>query len=102
MRQTSLEAFWSLTKPKISERQQQVLEALEEIFPACNRQLSVHSGIPINVVTPRMGELVKKGLVEQAYIDVDITGKRVIFWQPKPEIINRQMYRKREVVYEHD
>lgn len=81
--QTSLEAYWSLPKVKINERQQQVLEALSAIYPACNRQVSEHSKIPINVVTPRMGELVKKGLVEEAYKHFDITGKRVMFWQPK-------------------
>lgn len=83
MQQTSLEAFWSLTKPQIRGRQKQVLEALEEIAPACNRQVSEHSRIPINVVTPRMNELVKKGAVEASHIAIDVTGKRVLFWKLK-------------------
>ena len=100
MQQTSLQAYWSLTNEKISERQKQVLEALEEIQPACNRQVSVHSQIPINVVTPRMNEMVKKGWVERAYIDVDVTGKRVIFWQPKQQLPRRKSFlnRLREAV----
>lgn len=83
MQQTSLEAYWSLPKIKISERQQQVLEALSEIQPANNRMISLQSRLPINVVTPRVGELRKKGLVEQESILRDITGKRTIFWKVK-------------------
>jgi hypothetical protein len=83
MRQTSLQAYWSLEQEKINERQRQVLEALEEIAPANNRQVAFHSGIPINVVTPRMGELLKKHRIEQAYIGHDsATGRRAIFWRP--------------------
>lgn len=82
MQQTSLQAYWSLSKPDINKRQQQVLEALEEIAPANNRQVSEHSRIPINVTTPRMGELVKKKLVEIAYIGKDISGRQTIYWKP--------------------
>jgi predicted transcriptional regulator len=84
MRQTSLLAFRTLDKSKISERQKQVMYALEEIAPANNRQISAQSNLPINVVTPRMNELVQKGLVVEAYRDVDtITGRKSIFWKPK-------------------
>lgn len=83
MRQTSLLAFRSLDKSKINARQRQVYNTLEEIFPACNRMVSAHSHLPINVVTPRMGELVVKGFVEEAYRDMDsVTGRRAIFWRP--------------------
>ena len=83
MRQTSLDAYWSLPKAKINERQKQVLETLSEIQPANNRMVSEHSRLPINVVTPRMGELRKKGLVEEGEIRVDVTGRKAIFWQVK-------------------
>lgn len=81
MRQTSLQAYWSLTNLQISKRQREVLHALNAIAPACNRQVSEYSGIPINVVTPRMNELVKKKIVVEAYQGFDITGKRVMFWE---------------------
>ncbi len=82
-RQTSLSAYRSLDKSKINQRQRQVLNALEEIQPANNRQVSEHSHIPINVTTPRMGELVASGKVEEAYRDRDDkTGRRTIFWRP--------------------
>jgi DNA-binding Lrp family transcriptional regulator len=83
MRQTSIEAYFSLDKPKINQRQKQVLEALEEIAPANDRQISEHSHLPINVVTPRRGELLKKGLIKEAYINVDVTGRRATYWSPK-------------------
>jgi DNA-binding MarR family transcriptional regulator len=83
MRQTSLLAFRSLDKDKINKRQQAVLTALREIEPATNRMVSEHSHIPINVVTPRMGELVKKGLVVEAHVNFDVNGRRAIFWQAK-------------------
>lgn len=82
-RQTSLLAYRSLDKSKINERQKQVFNTLEDIYPACNRQISAMSHLPINVVTPRMGELLQKGYIEEAYRDNDpITGRRVIFWRP--------------------
>lgn len=81
--QTSLLAYRSLSSTKINQRQSEVLEALEEIFPACNRQISDHSKLPINVVTPRMGELRRKRLVTIAYIGVDSrTGRKATFWRP--------------------
>lgn len=84
MRQTSILAFHSLDTGIINQRQREVLNALEEIYPANNRQISEHSHFPINTVTPRMGELVVKGKVEEAYRDLDpVTGRRSIFWKPK-------------------
>jgi len=85
MRQTSLLAFHSLDKEKINKRQQDVLDALRKIQPATNRAVSLNSGIPINVVTPRMGELVQKGLVYEAYTAFDRTGRRAIFWRAKED-----------------
>ena len=84
MRQTSVLAYRSLDKSKISERPKQVMYALEEIAPANNRMVSAQSDLPINVVTPRMNELVQKGLVVEAYRDTDsVTGRISIFWKPK-------------------
>lgn len=83
-RQTSLLAYRSLDKSKLNERQRQVLNSLDECYPANNRMVSEQSHLPINVVTPRMGELVAKGVVEEAYRDIDpVTNRRSIFWRPK-------------------
>lgn len=82
-RQTSLLAYGSLTDEQISKRQRDVLDALRKIQPATNRMVSERSGIPINVVTPRMFELVRKGAVKEAYRNVDQTGRKAIFWRAK-------------------
>lgn len=81
MRQTSLLAFHSLTDEQVSKRQKEVLEALHKIEPATNRMVSEFSNIPINVVTPRMGELLRKGLVDKAYTNFDRNGRKAIFWR---------------------
>jgi predicted ArsR family transcriptional regulator len=81
MRQTSLLAYQSLTDDQINKRQRDVLDALRKIEPASNRMVSESSHIPINVVTPRMGELVRKGLVVKAYINFDSNGRKAIFWK---------------------
>lgn len=83
MRQTSLFAYHTLTSAQINKRQGEVLRALERIEPATNRMVSERSGVPINVVTPRMGELVRKGLVVEAYRNFDTNGRRAIFWRTK-------------------
>lgn len=83
LRQTSLLAYRSLETSKVNERQRQVLNTLEDIYPANNRQISAHSHLPINVVTPRMGELLRKGMIEEAYRDKDpVTGRQSIYWRP--------------------
>lgn len=82
MEQTSLMAYGSLTTTKVGERQRQCLEALEELEVACNRQISTRSGLPINVVTPRMNELQKLGRVVWHGRDKDpVTGMTVNYWR---------------------
>ena len=83
MQQTSLEAYWNFTKPKLNERQKAVLEALEEIFPASNKQLAEHLQWPINSITPRVLELRTKGVVVKAYTGKDLTGRSQNYWTPK-------------------
>ena len=85
LQQTSILAYRSLPTAKINARQQQVLEALEEIQPANNRMLAEHSKLPINVITPRMGELRKKGKVVIDYIGRDVTGRQAMYWKANNE-----------------
>lgn len=82
--QTSMMAFWSLTKGHISKQERIVLDALEEIAPATNRQVSEHANLPINVVTARMNAMAKpsRKVVVVAYIGKDMTGRSAKFWKP--------------------
>lgn len=67
MQQTSIEAFQKIL-PKIGKRQELVLEHLSWIQDATDAMIGASIKLPINCVTPRRGELVKKKLVESSRI----------------------------------
>lgn len=49
---------------------------------ANNREISEKANLPINVTTPRCLELRSKGVVEEAYKDMDkVTGRVSTFWK---------------------
>lgn len=79
-RQTSIDAFKDILKG-ISKRQSTVLTELYHSGPLSNRQLATRLGWEINCITPRVNELVKKGLVVNHDTHVDSgTNKHVIRW----------------------
>lgn len=82
MQQTSILAYTEV-KPKLGQKQAEVLEAIEQIAPASNRMIARHLGWEINSVTPRVLELRVKGKVVQAYIGTERSGRKAIFWKPK-------------------
>lgn len=81
--QTSLQSY-SQEQKVLGERQLQVLTTLKS-FPnheATNTMISVRSGLPINVVTPRIYELRQKRRVKESYTDTcPITNRKAIFWR---------------------
>lgn len=82
MRQTSIFAYHELTDKQVSKRKRQVLEGLKKLGTGTNRMIAEASGVPINVVTPRMGEMVVEGIVEEDHRDIDPgTGRKAIFWR---------------------
>lgn len=85
---TSREAYASLL-PKISEKQQLVLDALGELGIANNRAIAHQLGWEINRVTGRVNELRKLGRVELAYTNKDVTGKRTKCWRVKNPVDNQ-------------
>jgi DNA-binding MarR family transcriptional regulator len=81
LRTTSLIAFAEALE-KINERQRQCLLTLDKLNEANNKIISEHSGLPINVVTPRMNELKKKGLIQEIKVDTcPYTGRRTVFYR---------------------
>jgi len=78
LRTTSLLAYERALE-NINKRQLECLLALEDLGEANNLMVSKESGLPINVVTPRMGELRKKGLIQESKICSE-TGRRTIFF----------------------
>lgn len=84
IQQTSILSFRKTKQTNIGKRQQEVLNALMDIAPACNREIARKSGLDINVVTPRVLELRVKGKIEKAFQDIDMaTGRTVNFWKIK-------------------
>lgn len=77
---TSREAFLSVLE-SLPERQAEVLLTLSRIEPACSLDISDESGIPPNVVTPRVLELRKAGKVVESHRAKSRTGRTSIFWR---------------------
>jgi DNA-binding MarR family transcriptional regulator len=69
-------------QPKLNQNQKLVFEALEEIYPATNKQIAKHLGWEINSVTPRILELRAKRKVVKAYQDLD-GGRVANYWKPR-------------------
>jgi DNA-binding MarR family transcriptional regulator len=62
IKQTSINAFVSYY-PKLSNSQAIILNFLDRFPSSTRNELSEFTGIKINIVTPRINELIKKNLV---------------------------------------
>lgn len=88
---SQLSLLETIAEGKINKRQQQILDCFNElgnIYGAKillnNRQISDHTKIPINVVTPRVNELRKLGKLIEAKKERDsATNRLTIFWKLK-------------------
>lgn len=65
---TSLDAWISISQ-NLGDKQKIVFEALRN-NPASDKTLAARLGWSINRITPRRGELVKKGIVKEMYREV--------------------------------
>lgn len=74
---TTLEAYDSVD---LTERQAEVLGALERLREASDQELAAALDWPINRVTPRRGELQALGLVHRARLKPGETGRTVSVW----------------------
>jgi len=85
VRNTSRQAYFNDVVPKINEAQMVVLAALQKSKrPVNNQEVANFLNKQINTITPRMGELVKMGLVEEAFRAIyPVTNRRVIYWRKK-------------------
>lgn len=79
---TSLQAYYNEVKPTLGERQRVVYEALKTKEDITNTELSLLLDWPINTVVPRVNELRKIGLVEDAGKRIcRVTGRSVHSWR---------------------
>lgn len=63
LRETSLQAYYGEVLPNLGDKQRLVLSAIVRLQPCTDQQIGKILNIPINSVTPRRGELDKKGLI---------------------------------------
>lgn len=82
IQETSRAAYSAILRGyALNDRQREVFEALKALEPACNLDIVDATGIPTNVVTPRMLELRKKGRVVESHRDTSRTGRTAIYWK---------------------
>jgi len=81
MRQTSIMAFESIQEA-LGKKQRMVLDAISSMYCPNNREIAEYLGVPINTVTPRVNELVKKGIVFDAGLKEDVvTHRMTLVWR---------------------
>ena len=86
--ETSREAFYNLKH--LGTRQQQVYDAVQALGCASNDMIVQHAGLPINVVTARVNELVKMGYLGLEKIARNTLGNRAKFWSVR-ELNDKQL-----------
>lgn len=77
--ETSRKAY-AAVKKVLGERQQQVLDAIEEEGSASNEMLSEKLRLPINYITPRVNELVRYGYAAPVGITTNRSGMSAKLW----------------------
>jgi predicted transcriptional regulator len=81
VRKTSLLAFAHALET-LGKRQLEVLKTVDKIEPCSDLDIAECLDKPINTITPRRNELVKKGLVFESHTGISKqTGRVVIFWK---------------------
>ncbi len=77
-RETSREAYITVD---ISDKQRIVLQYIVENQPCTNLQIATGLGWAINRVTPRTGELVQKGHVQESGYTIQPSGRKAHMWK---------------------
>jgi DNA-binding MarR family transcriptional regulator len=81
VQENSLDAYDSVC---INDRQAEVLAAVEKLGACSDLEIAAETGLPINSITPRRGELVAAGLLVKAGEKLGPTGRRCSVWKLKP------------------
>ncbi len=79
MQTTSKQAYASIV-PSLGFKQQVILNALKSLGPSTHKEIAHYLGLEINKVTPRVGELVKLGLVEDRGKKEQDGRKALVWW----------------------
>jgi phosphoenolpyruvate-protein kinase (PTS system EI component) len=86
VQQTSIDAYHSV-KADLGRKQKVVLKQLEDAtrngYDMTDMELGKALHWPVNTITPRRGELVSLGLVVEACVRVNVTGRRAKAWRTR-------------------
>ncbi len=83
IQETSRQAYQSI-EAELGRRQSEVLEVIKGQDRIYNLKISRILGLPINSITPRVKELRKKGLIEEAGRTIcPETGVQVMCWSTR-------------------
>ena len=83
VRDTSVISYRDI-KSQLGGRQKVVLDVIRYLGRATNVEISSYLGLPINTITPRTNELVKKCLVcDVGKKECAITGRMAYVWRVK-------------------
>lgn len=80
MQSTSLDAFDGIKKD-LGKRQADVLRAIKVLGKPTNLEIANFLGKPINSITPRTNELVKKFYVTDCGIKISPSGRPAMMWR---------------------
>jgi len=81
IQQTSLEA-WEEVRYNLGEKQKLVYEALKFLRTANDKMIAKRLNWPINCITNRRGELVRRRLVGVSFVGPDLfSGRNTIYWK---------------------
>lgn len=83
MSQISLMNYFDVVKPKLTEKENWIYEAIEELAPCTAAIVAEHYGVPEHTISGRFSGLRKKGKIVIAYKGKNSRGATVAYWRPK-------------------
>lgn len=89
MNQLSLDAYFGML-PELTNREEWVLEAIEEKGEASAETVAEHLGVGINVVSGRITGLHKKQMIVKSRRGVNKFGRTVQFYRPARQEVLRE------------
>lgn len=92
IRETSLQAYEE-AKQTLSAKQQAVYDYIAINGEVCDQDIAAGLGWPINRVTPRRGELLKLGEIQdQGARPCPSSGRRVHYWTINRHFIQKELF----------
>jgi hypothetical protein len=85
MSQISMDNFFTTVKPKLTKREEWVLEAIEEIAPCSSEMVANRLGVGVNVVSGRFTGLKKKRKIIKDHEGTNEFGNKVAYYKPVSE-----------------